>query len=114
MAVLDMKPHLLWTSVVTEGEEDENGHFLPSTIAWTRYMKCDVVPASVEKNIINYGDGRTESYVYTVYLPTKCRDFQYGERVKLTRFGEESPVYKVKGFQRYQHQCKLLIGEDGD
>lgn len=114
MAILNMKPHILWTSTVTEGEEDENGHYQPSTEVWTKYMKCDVVPASLEKNAINYGDGRTEYYSYTVYLPTCCRDFEYGEKVKLTRFCEESPVYQVKGFQRYQHQCKLLIGKDGN
>lgn len=114
MAILNMRPHTLWTSIVTEGEEDENGHFQPSTTVWSKYMACDVVPASVDKNIINYGEGRTESYSYTLYLSTSCRDFEYGELVKLTRFGEESPVYKVKGFQRYQHQCKILIGNDGN
>lgn len=114
MAILNMKPHILWTSTVTEGVEDKDGHYQSSTETWAEYMECDAVPASVEKNVINYGDGRTETYSYTLYLTPKCRDFQYGERVKLTHYGQESPIYQVKGFQRYQHQCKILIGKDGN
>lgn len=114
MAVLDIKPHWLWTCSAIDGYEDEDGHYHPGSEQWQRYKKCDAVPASIGKNVIQYDDGHMETYSYTLYLTTKTRDFHYGERVKLTRFGEESQVMKVMGFQRYQKQCKLIIGYDGN
>ena len=114
MSVLDIKPHWLYVYNKSDGYEDEDGHYHEGAARWVRYSKCDVVPASIGKNTIQYDDGRVESYSYTIYLTTKARDFSYGERVRLHRFGEDSPVYKVMGFQRYQKQCKLYIGHDGD
>lgn len=114
MAVLDRKPHKLFICLPYEGYEDEDGHFHQGGERWQKYMTCDVVPASVSANLITHEDGRTETFEYTIYLTTKTRDFQYGERVRLCRFGELSPIYKVKGFQRYQHQCKMVIGYDGN
>jgi len=114
MAVLARKPHVLCTCTLTDGYEDEDGHFHKGSEKWEHYMECDVVPASVSANLITYDDGRIETFSYTVYLDKKSRDFNYGEKVRLCRFGELSPVYQVKGFQRYQHQCKLVIGHDGN
>lgn len=114
MAVLKRHPHTLWTLCHTDGYEDDDGHLHQGSDKWVEYMCCDVVPSSVSSNVITNGDGRTDTYEYTVYLSPKSRDFCYGERVKLTRFHRETEEYKVKGFQRYQHQCKLMIGHDGN
>ena len=115
MAVLDMKPHYLMTRTVTEGYEDNDGHYHKGSEAWSRYMKCDVIPASTSTNIITYDDGRVETYDYEVILSTECRDFENGELVRLIRNGiEESRLYKVKWHHRYQLQYKLKIGHDGN
>lgn len=114
MGVICRRPHTLWILCHFDGYEDDDGHFHKGTDKWVEYMRCDVVPSSVSANIITYDDGRTSTYEYTVYLSPICRDFQVGERVRLTRFCEETETFKVKGFQRYQHQCKLLIGHDGN
>ena len=114
MSILSMKPHKLFTSYITDGYEDENGYYHEGTEEWSEYMKCDIVPASGKKDVITYEDGREQAYQYTLYLDTDCRDFVYGERVKMLYFGKETTVYKVLGFSRFQHQCKIYVGYDGN
>lgn len=114
MAVLRRHPHTLWILSHSDGYEDGDGHFHQGSGKWVEYMCCDVVPASISANTITFDDGRVTTYDYTVYLSKNSRDFQNGERVKLTRFCKEEGIFKVKGFQRYQHQCKMVIGHDGN
>lgn len=110
MAVLNMKPHLLWVCQSSGKSVDENGNTIFGTDEWSELSRCDVVPAG-QANTKDFGDGEVKTYAYTVYLPVTCRDLSLGERVKLQPFGGalNETVYLVKGFHRYQHQCKAWI-----
>lgn len=104
MAVLNMAPHHLSYKSATEGYDDENGDWVNGTEYWIEnYCKCDCVPAG-KANVISLPDGSVQSYSYTVYLPKKCRDFEYGDIVRIN--GKD---FKVLGFHRYQLQCKIWI-----
>jgi hypothetical protein len=110
MAVLNMKPHVAWVCQSTGNSVDEDGNTIFGTDEWIELSKCDVVPAG-QANKIPYGDGETTTYAYTVYLPVTCRDLSVGERLRLQPFGGDvsETVHLVKGFHRYQHQCKAWI-----
>ena len=110
MSVLSFKPHHLWTCVTTPKWVDDDGNVHPGSKQWSRYCKCDIVPAG-QANTKDFGDGVVQTYAYTIYLPTSCRDFELGEQIRLEKFGkyDESNTYVVKGFHRYQHQCKIWI-----
>lgn len=110
MAILDFKPHHLWTCVKTPRWVDENGNSHPGTTTWSRYIKCDIVPAGKAEQR-DFGDGVLQTYSYTIYLPTSCRDFALGEQIRLEKYGDydDQNTYLVKGFHRYQHQCKIWI-----
>lgn len=55
----------------------------------------------------------TVAYSYTIYLPKKTREFVTGEKVRVSFFGDgtlqEKKEFSVKGFHRYQHQCKMWV-----
>lgn len=110
MAVLNTKPHTLSYLVAVEGYEDENGDYHKGTAEWVEdYIKCDAVPAG-EENIINYEDGTVGRYSYTIYTSTKCRKFKRGDKVKIRFFKDDiGTEFDVKGFHRYQHQCKIWV-----
>lgn len=109
MTVLRMTPCKLYQGVASEGYTDEDGNKHPGTIEFVDYIRCDVVPsgASAEKD---FGDGVLQTYSYTIYVFDKrCRNFAIGERIKFMKDGILSGEYLVKGFHRYQHQCKIWI-----
>lgn len=115
MAILDMKAHrLYYYSPGSGGYEDEDGLWHKGGDGeYVRYLKCNAVPAG-QPNEITYEDGSTEFYSYTIILGPKCKDFVKGDKIKV-EFWERRPnerkekEFVVKGFQRYQHQCKIWV-----
>lgn len=109
MPVLKMAPHWLWTQD-NDGYEDEKGNYHSGSEEWSRYVRCDVVPAGQAKEI-PLPDGTTKPYSYVIHVyDRKCRDFELGELVRLTMFGKDYETeYEVVGFHRYQHQCKIWV-----
>ncbi len=109
MAVLDMTPCVLLTSQTSEGYVDGNGNKHIGTTTYSEYLECDVVPAG-QANQKDFGDGVLQTYTYTIYIydPT-CKDFDLGEKIKFKKDDIISGEYIVKGFHRYQHQCKIWI-----
>lgn len=109
MPVLNLAAHWLGYLQETEGHDDDNGDFVPGSKAWVDYYcKCDVVPAG-KANTIPIADGQVETYSYTIYnLPTNCREFKYGDTVRIKMFGTIKE-FKVLGFHRYQLQCKMWV-----
>lgn len=112
MPILKMKPHILEVLTKTDEYEDENGDFHQGKEEWVKCCKCDAVPAG-EANEITLPDGVTLTYSYTIYLPKKTREFNTGEKVRVSFFGngmtQEKKEFTVKGFHAYQHQCKMWV-----
>lgn len=112
MSILKMKPHYLEVLTKSEEYEDENGDFHAGEEEWVRLCRCDAVPSG-EANRITTPDGVELQYSYTIYLPQKAREFFVGEKVRVIFFGEgilqEKKEFSVKGFHRYQHQCKMWV-----
>lgn len=107
MAVLEMKKHRLSYLVVGEGYEDENGDYHEGSSEWRGYIPCNAVPAgrAAERT---FEDGKVRAYSFTVYLDTKI-DFQIGDRVKIEFEEGKIREFGVKGFHRYQLQCKMWV-----
>ena len=107
-----MKPHILEMLTLTEEYEDENGDFHKGHEKWIELCKCDVVPAG-KANEITLPDGVVLQYSYTIYLPKKTIEFNTGDKVRVSFFGEgtlqEKKEFIVKGFHSYQHQCKMWV-----
>jgi len=112
MPILRLKPHTLEVLSTTEEYEDEDGDFHAGVEEWNEYGKCDAVPAG-RANTITLPDGNTLQYSYTIYLPKDARDFSLGEHVRINFFGNgiltEKREFVVKGFHRYQYQCKIWV-----
>lgn len=112
MAVLDFAAHTLDYLEVVQGHDDEEtGDYVKGSSSWVEgYCKCDIVPAG-KANTITIPDGQTEPYEYTIYnLPRSCREFKYGETIRIRFYGgEEVREFTVKGFHRYQMQCKIWV-----
>ena len=112
MPILKMKPHILEVLILTEEYEDENGDFHKGQEEWVELCRCDAVPAG-EAREITLPDGVTVAYSYTIYLPKKTREIVTGEKVRVSFFGDgtlqEKKEFSVKGFHRYQHQCKMWV-----
>ena len=113
MAVLNFAPHLLSYYQVTGGHDDpETGDYITGSESWVEdYCKCDLVPAG-KANTITIPDGQVETYEYTIYnLPKDCRKFEYGEKIRIKVYGDSEDVreFTVKGFHRYQKQCKMWV-----
>ena len=112
MAVIDFASHTLSYLTTTKGQEDpETGDFIKGQEYWVNNAyKCDIVPAG-KANQITIPDGSVHPYSYTVYnLPQNCRDFVFGDKIRIHFFGKGcGQIFTVKGFHRYQHQCKIWI-----
>lgn len=108
MPVIDPKPHYLSFLMITPGYEDKNGDWHEGKEEWSEPVRCHAV-ASGSAGVSAYEDGRIHSYTYTVgRLPADCREFEIGDRVRLTAFGRVHEL-TVKGFHRYQLQSKLWL-----
>lgn len=108
MAVLQFKPSRLSYLITNPGYEDENGDFHTSTSQWEGDIECGYATAGAS-NEIKFEDGTVKVYSYTVTLPRDCRDFADGDRVRLIMLNGKEREFSVKGFQRYQLQCKMWI-----
>lgn len=86
---------------------DDDGNFRPTLMEWEYCCDCDVVPAG-EANKIAIPDGTIDFYSYNITnIPVGIKTFSYGESIKLVILGCEEAILKVKGFHRYQLQCKI-------
>lgn len=108
MAVLQIKPHRLSYYVEEGGYNDTNGDYHRGPSRWEGDIHCDAVPAGAGSEM-QFEDGVTRKYSYTVYLPKNCRDFAIGEKVKISLYNGVVRTFDVKGFHRYQMQCKLWV-----
>lgn len=109
MSLLSFHASKLFRQVRAEGYTDSNGDYHQGTSRWDFCCNCDVVPAG-EANKITIPDGSIDYYSYSVYnLPVGIKKFEYGEFVKLILLEGEEVILKVKGFHRYQLQCKLWV-----
>lgn len=108
MAVLQLKPCRLSYLIATPGYEDENGDYHPGENYWKGCIECGYAPAG-SANEIKFEDGSVKVYSYTVTLPRDSRDFAIGDRVKIKMLDGQWHEFTVKGFQRYQLQCKMWI-----
>ena len=112
MSVLDFAAHTLDYFVRGQGYENEDGDYIKGEDSWVEdYAKCDIVPAG-KANTITTTDGQIEPYSYTIYnLPVTCRKFNYGDKVRIKLYGSPDDVreFIVKGFHRYQMQCKMWV-----
>lgn len=114
MSVMNFAPHTLDYLAVVPGHDDEDtGDHIHGSESWVEgYCKCDMVPAG-SADTVTTPDGQVEPYSFTIYnLPRTCRKFAYGDKVRVKMFGNDEDVRElvVKGFHRYQMQCKMWVG----
>ena len=110
MAVLKLKPHTLQYQEVQQGYELENGDYVEGSKDWVSgCIQCDAVPLSGKATEVKFEDGTVKVCSYVVYLDKNVRDFNLGELVKIRLLGGNIKVGRVKGFVRYQMQCKLWV-----
>lgn len=109
MAVITLRPHILQYKVFTEGYEDSNGDYHEGVERWEGYIPCDAVPANGKSNEMQFEDGKVKKYSYVVYLDANVRNFSIGEIVRIRLLGGNVMEFDVKGFQRWQMQCKLWV-----
>ena len=107
MAVLVMKKHRLSYLVTTDGYEDENGDYHEGSTEWRGYIPCNAVPAGKAAERM-FEDGKVRAYSYTVNLNIDF-DLKIGDRVKIEFLNGEVRQFGVKGFHRYQLQCKVWV-----
>ena len=106
MGVLDLKAYRLEFFAEGSGHRDENGEWVSEPSGWKCVGPCDAIPAG-KNNTIQLPDGLFDTFSYTIRnLPVGCREFVAGEKIRLSGPGM-SVVLEVKGFARYQHQCKI-------
>lgn len=108
MAILDFNAYQLEYLVQGQGQYDENGDYEAAKDEWVEYGRCNAVPAG-RNNIIALPDGQTERFSFTIHLhDPHAREFKYGERVRLYTIDRMEVIELiVKGFARYQLQCKI-------
>lgn len=108
MSVLNFKPHKLQYLMATPGYDDEDGNYHEGKSHWEGNIPCNAVPNGKAEER-TFEDGVVRKYSYTVYLPSDCRQFDIGDRVKIILLGGIEREFEVKGFHRYQKQNKLWV-----
>lgn len=109
MAILDFRASFIeYLDGSTDGYYDKRGDWHGGEETWKVLAGCNVMRAGRESQI-QLPDGTVEFYTYTIGgLPADCREFKFGERIRIHQFGSVSYDEKtVKGFQRYQLQSKI-------
>jgi len=109
MAIFEFRRDELFFEQVTDGYYDKRGNWHEGSREWISLGKCGSQPAMGENPQIQIPDGSLTVYEYILHLDRNCREFLYGENVKVAINGGTERVYKVIGFQRGQLQSKLYI-----
>lgn len=108
MAVLKLSSHTLYVSINSNGYEDENGDWHEGKSVSTELCKCDVVPAGKANERV-FEDGVKDTYSYIIYLPKDCQRIEKGAKVSVKFADGVVREFLVKGFHRYQLQCKMWV-----
>lgn len=109
MAVLDFRSSYFDYLIEGLAVKDEDGFITKGEPTWVnKYMTCNIVPAG-QANQITMPDGTVETYSYTIHASTRCRDFKYGDKIRIHVLGGEGEIKSVKGFHRYQLQTKIWV-----
>ena len=89
---------------------DENGDPIQTESSeWENVCKCDIVPSG-RSNVLTLPDGTQTSYSYTISnLPRDCKEFAYGDTIRILFYGKDPKDFKGLGFHRYQYQCKIWV-----
>ncbi len=107
MSLLSFHASKLYRQTRADAFTDDDGNYHQGESKWEFCCDCDVVPAG-EANKVVIQDGSIDYYSYEVHnLPVGIKKFEYGDFIKLLILGEEEVIIKVKGFHRYQLQCKI-------
>lgn len=107
MSLLNFYASKLYRQKKGESYTDDDGNYHPGKNEWEYCCECDVVPAGAS-NKVAIPDGSVDYYTYDVYnIPVGIKSFEYGEFIKLELLGGKEEILKVKGFHRYQYQCKI-------
>lgn len=106
MAIIGFRESWLEYSTQSPAAYDENGDLVGGSHEWTGHISCDVAVSGGAAEI-TLPNGVVTRYSYTLNLDRDCREFRYGDRIRLHVLGYEGVELTVKGFHRYQLQCRL-------
>ena len=107
MPVITFKPHRI-KFLNASSYIDENGdpHKVEGT--WSQEYRCDAVQSDGGHEIV-FEDGTRTTYSYEIVVDKNFREVHQGEKIRLTLLGGVEREHIVKGFKRYQLQCKIFV-----
>lgn len=109
MAVLKMNKYTLQRCIITEGYEDEQGDYVAGTAEWNEGERCDIVHNNTNASIVNYEDGKSVSYTYTIYLDKNTEPLKFGDLIRIVDDGMILVQSTIKGFHKLQLQAKAWV-----
>lgn len=111
MSVLNLSAHTLSYKEETGYRDFETGDYIKGETKWVEdYCACDIVPAG-KANSIQIPDGTVETYSYTISnLPTTCREFQYGDKIRIKLYGND--YNRDKDFSFFALGDKWILSKD--
>lgn len=110
MAVLNLRSYKIQKAVEESASyvDEETGDIIACTEkVWSEGYDCDIVQSEGNATITNYIDGSQSSYSFVIYMDKKAPDFELGDFIRVVKDGMIIIQTDVKGFRRYQLQCKL-------
>lgn len=109
MAVLKLYDKTFQWAVEADSYEDSNGDIIIGSPSWSDGIKCEIAHSGGNATITHYEDGKQIGYSHVVYLKPDAPDFYYGQHVRVVKDGMILVESDVKGFMRYQLQCKIWL-----
>lgn len=109
MSVLKLKPHRLEYCISSEASILDNGDAVEGNKEWKGPIACDAVPLSGKAAEVRFEDGTTKICSFVVYLDRDVRNFTLRDKVRIYLLDGSVKTGRVKGFVRYQMQCKLWV-----
>ena len=108
MGILDFEAYWLeYQQEETEGYYDDNGDYHPGEEVWLPFGRVNAAPPS-GPNTITLPDGHTDTFSFSIHIHNpRCRAFLHGEKIRLTNAYGEKYELTVKGFMRYQTECRI-------